>query len=52
MFISGFVVDALAKHFTTINPVVIKIIVDIIIFVVNFIVQREFIFVGDKHEKK
>ena len=51
MFISGFVVEALARHFKSINTVVIKIIVDVIIFIVNFIIQREFIFVGDKNEE-
>lgn len=52
MMVSGLAVDFLASHvFTSVSPVPIKIVVDIIIFIVNFIVQREFIFVGDKNEK-
>lgn len=50
MFVSGFASQYLAKLFTKVNVVVIKLIVDMIIFVVNFIIQREFIFVG-KNEK-
>lgn len=49
MIISGLTVQGLAKIISLSN-VVIKLIVDIIIFMVNFIIQREFIFVG-KNEK-
>ena len=47
MFISGLSVEYLAK-IIDINVVVIKLVVDLIIFVANFIIQREFIFVGKK----
>lgn len=43
MIVSAFTVDYLSK-FIPINVTVIKIIVDLIIFVVNFVVQREFVF--------
>ncbi|MBQ6841059.1 MAG: bifunctional glycosyltransferase family 2/GtrA family protein [Bacilli bacterium] len=51
MFVSGYSSQYLAKLFTNINVVVIKLIVDMIIFVINFIIQREFIFVRKKYEK-
>ena len=50
MFVSGYASQILAKLFTNINVVIIKLIVDMIIFVINFVIQREFIFVG-KNEK-
>ena len=50
MFVSGYAAQILAKLFTNINVVIIKLIVDMIIFVINFVIQREFIFVG-KNEK-
>ena len=34
------------------NLIVIKLIVDIIIFIVNFIIQRKFIFVGEYEKNK
>ncbi|MBE6147921.1 MAG: glycosyltransferase [Firmicutes bacterium] len=50
MFVSGFASQYLAKVFNKISVVVIKLIVDMFIFVANFIIQRELIFVG-KNEK-
>lgn len=44
MFASGFIVDALSKHVFSFNPTLIKIIVDSIIFIVNFFIQREWVF--------
>ncbi|MBO4600672.1 MAG: bifunctional glycosyltransferase family 2/GtrA family protein [Bacilli bacterium] len=44
MFASGFIVDALSKHVFSFSPTIIKIIVDSIIFVVNFFIQREWVF--------
>ena len=43
MFMSGACVTFLAKYID-INATVIKLIVDAVIFVVNFIVQREWVF--------
>lgn len=43
MFVSGFAVNYLVK-LSTWNATLVKIIVDAIIFVINFIIQREFIF--------
>ena len=43
MFVSGIAVDYLVE-LTTWNATLVKIIVDAIIFVINFIIQREFIF--------
>ncbi|MBE6155841.1 MAG: glycosyltransferase [Firmicutes bacterium] len=51
MFVSGFASQYLAKIFSKVNVIIIKLIVDIFIFIANFIIQREFIFVGKKHEK-
>ena len=48
MFASGFIVDALSKHVFTFNPTLIKVIVDSIIFIVNFFVQREWVFKNKK----
>ena len=50
MLVSAYSVNYLAK-IIPINTVVIKLIVDIIIFIVNFVIQREFIFVKGKNEK-
>ena len=47
MFMSAFVVSELFK-ILKINETTIKIIVDIIIFIVNFVIQREFIFKNNK----
>ena len=44
MFASGFIVDALSKHVFSFNPTLIKIIVDSVIFIVNFFIQREWVF--------
>jgi len=44
MFASGLIVDTLSKHVFSFNPTVIKIIVDSVIFVVNFFIQREWVF--------
>ena len=43
MFLSAFLVDTLAK-FILINPTIIKIPVDFIIFIVNYLVQKFLIF--------
>ena len=46
MFVSAFVVNALAKIY---QPVIlIKIVVDTIIFVMNFIIQREWVFKNEQ----
>ncbi len=50
MFVSGLAVEYIVK-LTHISSMVIKLIVDIVLFVVNFVIQRTFIFVGEKHEK-
>ncbi len=50
MLVSAFTVNYLFK-LLPINTVVIKLIVDIIIFIVNFVIQREFIFIRGKNEK-
>lgn len=47
MLVSAFGVQYICK-LLDINPTVIKIIVDIIIFMVNFVVQREFVFKQEK----
>ena len=44
MFASGFIVDLLSKNIFKFNPTIIKVIVDSFIFVVNFFIQREWIF--------
>lgn len=49
MLASGFIVDLLSKNVFSFNPTLIKVIVDSIIFVVNFFVQREWVF---KNKKK
>ncbi len=54
MFVSAIGVDLLAHAFGIADSktVPIKFIVDAIIFLINFVIQREFIFVGEKkHEK-
>ena len=51
MFVSAFAVDSIFKLIPSINTVVIKLIVDIIIFIANFVIQREFIFIRGKDEK-
>ena len=48
MFVSAFSVNYLSK-IVDINVVIIKLIIDIIIFMVNFIVQRELIFKDKKN---
>lgn len=50
MFVSGLAVEYIVK-LTHISSMVIKLIVDVILFIVNFVIQRTFIFVGEKHEK-
>ena len=52
MIVSGVSVTYLAKLLPKISSVLIKVVVDIIIFIVNFVIQREFIFIGAKNEKK
>ena len=51
MFISGICVNFIFKKLN-INLIVIKLIVDIIIFIVNFVIQRKFIFVGEYEKNK
>ena len=43
MFISAFTVQYLSK-IINVNVVFIKVLVDLVIFMVNFVVQREFVF--------
>lgn len=50
MFVSGLAVEYIVK-LTHISSMVIKLIVDVILFIVNFVIQRTFIFVGENHEK-
>ena len=50
MLVSAFTVNYLFS-LLPINTVVIKLIVDIIIFIVNFVIQREFIFIRGKNEE-
>lgn len=52
MLVSAVSVTCLAKLMPNISEVVLKLIVDIIIFIVNFVVQREFVFNGEKNEKE
>ena len=52
MLVSGIGVTYFAKVFKKISEVLIKLVVDIVIFIANFVIQREFIFIGEKHEKK
>lgn len=47
MFISAFIVSKLFDLFQ-INATVIKVVVDTIIFIINFVIQREFIFKNTK----
>lgn len=47
MFISAFIVSEIFNLFR-INATVIKIVVDAIIFIINFVIQREFIFKNNK----
>lgn len=47
MLVSAFSVQLLTKVWL-IKPVIIKIIIDVIIFIVNFIIQRELVFVNEK----
>lgn len=51
MFISAYGVQKLF-NILKINAVVLKICVDVIIFMVNFVIQRKFIFVEGEDEKK
>jgi len=51
MFVSGLAVQYLAIIFKNISSVVIKLLVDLIIFVINFVIQREFIFNKRENEK-
>lgn len=51
MFVSGYSVQYLAK-IISLNTVIIKLIIDMIIFMINFIIQREFIFVRKENENK
>lgn len=44
MFVSAFLVNGLSSLFVEINDTIIKFFVDIVIFVVNYFVQKEVIF--------
>ena len=44
MFASGLIVDLLSENVFSFNPTLIKIIVDSVIFIVNFFIQREWVF--------
>ena len=48
MFISGLTVEYLSFIFGGASVIALKLLVDIILFVVNFVVQRKFIFIGEK----
>jgi len=50
MFISGCFVTYLFS-LLNISVVFIKILVDLVIWVINLVVQREFVFIGDKYEE-
>lgn len=50
--IIGSLIGNLFSLITNIPVIIIKIIIDVIIFMVNFVIQREFIFIEEKHEKK
>lgn len=52
MFVSGISTTYLAKAFKKTSVILIKLVVDLVIFVANFIIQREFIFIGKENEKK
>ena len=49
MFISGCFVTYLFSLLNT-NVIIIKIVVDLLLWIINVVIQREFIFVGDKDE--
>ena len=51
MLVSAFVVDNLYK-LITINPVYIKVPVELFIFICNYLIQKIFIFKGSKNENK
>ncbi len=51
MLVSAFVVHNLYK-LITINPVYIKVPVELFIFICNYLIQKIFIFKGDKNEDK
>ena len=44
MFVSAFLVNSISSLFSNINDTIIKFFVDILIFVVNYFIQREVIF--------
>lgn len=44
MFVSAFLVNGLSSLFVEINDTIIKFFVDIVIFVVNYFIQKEVIF--------
>ena len=44
MFASGFFVDILSENVFSFNPTWVKVIVDSVIFIVNFFIQREWVF--------
>lgn len=54
MFVSALSVDLLAHFFgiADSNTVPLKLAVDAIIFLINFVIQREFIFIGETNENK
>ena len=54
MIVSALSVDLIAHAFSIADnkTVPIKLLVDAIIFIINFIIQREFIFVGEKKNEK
>ena len=48
MFVSGLSVEYLSFIFGGASVIMLKLLVDIILFVVNFVIQRKFIFIGEK----
>lgn len=50
MFASGFFVDILSENVFSFNPTWVKVIVDSVIFIVNFFIQREWVFKNKKEK--
>ena len=48
MFVSSIIVEYIFNKFINFDPVIIKVVVDFIIFIINFIIQREWVFKKNK----
>ena len=44
MFVSAFLVNGLSSLFSQVNDTIIKFFVDVVIFIVNYFIQREVVF--------